>query len=265
MTRPNFDLKAEIASYWDSRADTFDDSPSHFIRPGAEEAAWQAVLRRHLPDVDRPNVLELGCGTGLITLQLIKAGAEVTAVDLGERMLGRAREKVAASFPEVRFLFADAEDPFLAGEDFDAIVCRHLVWTLPDPASAFRRWHDLLKPGGKVLIFDHHADRGGLRHRGLTALSKWLDSGRAPPAPSTSDAESPYHRLQARLPFGLGGAPAAMLAPLLSAAGFGRVEIDPIRDLRRAQRAGRRFSFTLRSLSRESYLITATRIATTRR
>lgn len=39
-------------------------------------------------------------------------------------------------------------------ESYDAITNRHLVWTLVDPAAAFREWFSLLKPGGKVLIVD---------------------------------------------------------------------------------------------------------------
>lgn len=255
----NFDLKAEIADYWDGRADTFDDSPSHFIRPGTEEAAWQALLHRHLGDLRRPRVLELGCGTGLITLQLVKAGAEVTAVDLGERMLAHARRKAVAESADVRFVFADAEDPFPAGEDFDAVVCRHLVWTLPNPEAAFRRWHAQLRPGGKVLIFDHHTDRGGLRCRLLSKMAGWLDRGPAKRPRSISDPDSPYHRLRSQLPFGVDGVAPSELAALLSRAGFAEVDIDPVPDLRRAQRAGRPLAFALRSLSRDTYLIVARR------
>ncbi|MGO7389002.1 class I SAM-dependent methyltransferase, partial [Rhizobium ruizarguesonis] len=36
----------------------------------------------------------------------------------------------------------------------DVITNRHLVWTLVDPASAFKEWFSVLKPGGKVLILD---------------------------------------------------------------------------------------------------------------
>jgi len=37
---------------------------------------------------------------------------------------------------------------------YDAIVCRHLVWTLTEPRTALTEWHRVLKPGGHLLIFD---------------------------------------------------------------------------------------------------------------
>ena len=48
----------------------------------------------------------------------------------------------------------DAENPMEPDESYDAIVCRHLVWTLTTPEQAFAEWHRMLKPGGALLFFD---------------------------------------------------------------------------------------------------------------
>lgn len=255
--RANFDLKNEIAAYWDTRADTFDASPSHWIGDGAETDAWQALLKRYLPDVPRPRVLELGCGTGIITLQLVRAGAEVTALDLGERMLRLARQKAKAAGARVEFLFGDAEDPFVAGDGFDAIVCRHLVWTLPDPAGAFRRWRVALKPGGRVLIIDQHSDRDSRYARTVRWLADRLEGDAAAATPSTRDPGSPYHHLRQMMPFGPEGVPVDTLRPLLEEAGFAVRAVDPMKRVGRARRRRSTLPQRLRSLAIERFLLAA--------
>lgn len=253
----NFDLKSQIAAYWDSRADGFDASPFHAIAPGREEAAWQALLRRHLPPVDRPHILELGCGTGVITLQLVKLGAEVVAVDLGERMLGHARAKAAKAGAKVTFMFGDAEDPFMAGAGFDAVISRHLIWTLPDPAAALGRWLQVLKPGGRTLVIDHDGRPGNPLKRAAKALAARFDRRERP---TVHAADSAYRDIRTQLPYGLHGLPAARVAELMVAAGYTGLAIDAMAGVRRAQwRKAASVADRLRVLSHQRYLIAGAR------
>lgn len=257
LPRGNFDIKAQIAAYWDSRADSFDASPFHAIGPGPEEAAWQSLLRRHLPPVERPRVLELGCGTGVITLQLVKLGAEVTAVDLGERMLNRARAKAAKAGAAVTFIFGDAEDPFLAGGGFDAVISRHLIWTLPDPAAALGRWQQALKPSGRTLVIDHDGQPANPLKRAAKALASRLDT-RA--RPTIHAADSVYQDLRRLLPYGVNGMPAGTVAVLMEAAGYSGLAVDAMAGVRLAQwRKAATLADRLRILSHQRYLVAGTR------
>ena len=56
--------------------------------------------------------------------------------------------------PYLGFCRMDAPETGFPSERFDALVTRHLTWTLPDPEKAYREWHRLLKPGGMLLNFD---------------------------------------------------------------------------------------------------------------
>ncbi|HWX46940.1 MAG TPA: methyltransferase domain-containing protein [Roseomonas sp.] len=68
-------------------------------------------------------------------------------------MLLRACAK-HAGIKDLRRFLGDAEDTREPGGHYDAVVSRHLVWTLVDPAAAFHDWFRVLRPGGRVVIAD---------------------------------------------------------------------------------------------------------------
>jgi ubiquinone/menaquinone biosynthesis C-methylase UbiE len=78
----------------------------------------------------------------------------VVGVDLSSNMAEIARRKITAAGLDARFLVGDAADPPLRRRGFDAIVARHLLWTLPDPSAALRRWTSLSRPGGLIVLIE---------------------------------------------------------------------------------------------------------------
>ena len=68
-------------------------------------------------------------------------------------MVRRAQAK-AAGRADVRFVEADASAPPLAPASYDVVVCRHVLWAMPDPAATLRRWIDLLKPDGRLVLVE---------------------------------------------------------------------------------------------------------------
>ncbi|MEM7516413.1 MAG: 16S rRNA (adenine(1518)-N(6)/adenine(1519)-N(6))-dimethyltransferase RsmA [Planctomycetota bacterium] len=75
-------------------------------------------------------VLEVGPGPGALTFQLASLGAQLTALEIDERLLGLARENLSA-FPEVQWILADA----LAGKNE---LAPELLSTLPDPGTPWK-------------------------------------------------------------------------------------------------------------------------------
>lgn len=148
----NFHLKEQIRAYWSERAKTFDRAFGHGIFSDHEFHAWQEPIRTTL-GTSPLRVLELACGTGEVTKLIHDLGHDVTALDFSEAMLEVARAKHACK-RRLRFLLADAENTMEPDQSYDAIVCRHLVWTLTEPEKTFREWRRLLKSGGKLLIYD---------------------------------------------------------------------------------------------------------------
>ncbi|MET9339374.1 class I SAM-dependent methyltransferase [Nonomuraea sp. NPDC003804] len=165
-----------IAAFWDSSADTFDDEPDHGLRDPHVRAAWARRLAGWLPGPSA-EVLDLGCGTGSLTLLLAQLGHHPTAIDLSPRMIAQAERKLSEAGFAVPLIVGDAGDPPGVGRHaFDAIVVRHLVWTLPAPDEALRRWLDLLRPDGRLILVEGRwggSDAGGSYAPGSPPLP-WL-------------------------------------------------------------------------------------------
>jgi SAM-dependent methyltransferase len=144
---------SSIAAFWDAAADSFDTEADHGLRDPRVRNAWAARLNSWLP---RPpsDVLDLGCGTGSLSLLLAQAGHRVVAVDLSPNMVDHARHKLTAAGFDAHVLVGDAASPPSLGRSFDVVLARHLLWTLPDPAATLRRWTDLSHPGGRLILVE---------------------------------------------------------------------------------------------------------------
>ncbi|MDJ1137039.1 class I SAM-dependent methyltransferase [Streptomyces iconiensis] len=182
------DSQAVITEYWDVAAAAFDEEPDHGLRTERTRAAWDALLRTWAPAAPS-DILDAGCGTGSLSALLAAAGHRVTGVDLSPRMVDRARAKLAAAGLAGRFLVGDAGAPPTGEERFDMLLCRHVLWTLPDPEAALREWTARLRPGGTLLLVE----------------GRWREAGQA---------GAPYAPGAGALPWG-GGVGAAELAACL--------------------------------------------------
>ncbi|MCF0090843.1 MULTISPECIES: class I SAM-dependent methyltransferase [Streptomyces] len=143
--------KAPSGDDWEALAATFDEEPDHGLGDPRIRAAWVGRLRRWLPG-SPGDLLDLGCGTGSLSLLAVEAGHRVTGVDASPAMLDRARAKLAGR--DAEFLRGDAAAPPVGGRRFDAVLVRHVLWTLPDPAAALRHWHGLLRSGGRMVLVE---------------------------------------------------------------------------------------------------------------
>ncbi|WP_151719637.1 class I SAM-dependent methyltransferase [Gemmobacter serpentinus] len=249
----NHDLSEDIRDYWSRRSETFDLAFGHRIAPGAEAEAWAAPMRAHLPPAPS-RVLELACGTGEVTRLVHDLGHEVTALDFSEAMLAVARAKHAGK-ARLRFLLADAQATMEPDSSHDAILCRHLVWTLTRPEAAFADWFRVLRPGGRLLIYDGDWAKpapGGVWAAKLLAL--W---DRIAPDPHYDGAMGARHAaIMAELPFG-DGLHFDGLAPMLAAAGFTAITQHSHDPIARAQRRVTGLRNRLRTRVYNRFILTA--------
>ena len=148
------ELKKEIRARWDARARTYDQSPGHGIHSHREKQAWLNILSTAMDHKKGRKVLDVGTGTGALALLLAELGHDAAGIDLSEQMLQKARYKAKQQGLNAVFRTGDAESPPFDPESFDAIVSRHLLWTLPNPEAAIKSWAGLLKPGGAIVIID---------------------------------------------------------------------------------------------------------------
>ena len=149
---------------WDAEAASFDEEPDHGLRDPEVRRAWAGRLRDWLPG-RAGDVLDLGCGTGSLSLLASEQGHRVTGVDLSPAMVALAREKLAGR--DAVFLVGDAAAPPVGEERFDAVLVRHVLWTRPDPGRALRHWRGLLRPDGRLVLVE--GVWGGIEPVGIPA------------------------------------------------------------------------------------------------
>jgi SAM-dependent methyltransferase len=137
---------------WDAEAEAFDEAADHGLRDPGVRAAWRSLLVSLVP-APPARVADLGCGTGTLSLLLADEGHAVDGVDFSPAMVTRARAK-GEGRRDVRFVVGDAAAPALVRAAYDVVLCRHVLWALPDPAAALRRWVDLLAPGGRLVLVE---------------------------------------------------------------------------------------------------------------
>lgn len=107
-------------------------------------------------------VLIVGCGTGL-DLPLLPADVRVTAFDLTPTMVHRMAARAAELGRAVDVAVMNGQQMSLADGAFDAILLHLILAVIPDPVACLREATRLLRPGGRVAMFD-----------------KWLPDGARP-------------------------------------------------------------------------------------
>ncbi len=100
-----------------------------------------------------PRVLDLGCGTGYLYLELLARGLEMTGVDLSRDMLAALEKRIPPAAPS-RLVEADVAAFLQRADDaYDGIVCSALLHHLYDYRAVLAQACRVLKPGGLLLIF----------------------------------------------------------------------------------------------------------------
>ncbi len=132
------------ASTWDARISAL----------GFEHAYRETVRRSLRPLPKAAHVLDIGVGTGALSLALAHhyPAARVTGVDLSSGMLREAHRHFQRAGVSFCAYLADASTLPLRANAFDAVVSAHLLEHLPDPNAALREALRVLKPGAPLLL-----------------------------------------------------------------------------------------------------------------
>lgn len=139
----------------------------------ANEVA-DAIIREARPSRDM-DVLDFGCGTGLVTLRLQSLVRTILGVDSSEGMLGILDEKIRTQgITNARTRFVDLDAGGRIEGAFHLLVSSMTLHHIPDTARLFRQWRELLLPGGLVCFADldaedgsFHGDNTGVFHHGF--------------------------------------------------------------------------------------------------
>lgn len=136
---PRYDLINDLQSFWLHRA-------------------WKRRLVRMASVQSGERALDVCCGTGDIAFALARAGADVTAVDFSEAMLGVANERARAhpksEIGDLKFERADAQALPFADKSFNIVTVSYGLRNLSNWEQGLREMHRVAAPGGRLLVLD---------------------------------------------------------------------------------------------------------------
>ncbi|MDR7299868.1 class I SAM-dependent methyltransferase [Haloactinomyces albus] len=140
----------EVRRFFDRIADRYDRQIGvceRLLFPGSRQWAVKHA---------RGRVIEIAVGTGL-NLPLYPAEATVVGIELSERMLQLAHERVAteALADRVELRQGDVQALPFPDASADTVVSTFTICTIPDPAAAVREAYRVLRPGGRCVLVEH--------------------------------------------------------------------------------------------------------------
>lgn len=143
---------------WDDRVEEWHE---HVVDTDAFRAIRDALLEAAAPRADE-HAVDLGAGTGFVTVPLAQRTASVLAVDISPSMLDALRGTAGREGLPVETRAADLTTLELPPESVDLVVSNYALHHLTDAdkADLVRRAHTWLRPGGRIAIADMMFGRG---------------------------------------------------------------------------------------------------------
>jgi 2-polyprenyl-6-hydroxyphenyl methylase/3-demethylubiquinone-9 3-methyltransferase len=145
-------VSAEEIAHFDKLASRWWDPdgesrPLHDLNP-----VRAAYVARHV-DLRGARVADVGCGGGLLSEALTRAGAKVTGIDLSHKVIDIAKLHLYESNLSVDYRVQSSADMAAAEpEAYDAVCCMELIEHVPDPTALVADLAAMLKPGGWLFM-----------------------------------------------------------------------------------------------------------------
>ena len=139
-------LRNEMLTRWNEKGGTYDNG-AHGIGDPAEIEAWKKLFEA-CPS--KTKHLDVGAGTGFVSLIAAECDMDVTALDWSDTMLNQAKTKAEEQNLVINFVQGVTETLPFEDAAFELLTARHVMWTLAEPEQAFREWGRVLKEGGRA-------------------------------------------------------------------------------------------------------------------
>jgi 2-polyprenyl-6-hydroxyphenyl methylase/3-demethylubiquinone-9 3-methyltransferase len=137
-------FEAAASRWWDPEGEM---RPLHELNPVRLE-----YVERSGPLTGR-DVIDVGCGGGLLAEAMARKGARVTALDMAQDLLDVAKLHASESGVRVNYLLESAEDHAAThASGYDVVTCMEMLEHVPDPAQVVTALAALAKPGGHVFV-----------------------------------------------------------------------------------------------------------------
>ena len=143
-------FKEVIIDRWENSAEGYNTYIQGEINT-FKEREWTKLILAEINN-EKLNILDIGTGPGFFSLILSKKGHKLTGIDCSKEMIEVAKKNCRKY--DCEFYVMDSHKLDFKDNTFDMIVCRNVTWTLYNPENAYKEWTRVLKPNGKLIIFD---------------------------------------------------------------------------------------------------------------
>lgn len=150
----------DTRTFWDEQAATFDDEPDHGLTDPVTRHAWATLLDSYLTN-SHCSIVDLGCGTGSLSILLAQRGHRVLGIDVSPNMVERAANKAQLDGLDIEFIAGDVQTATVPRTPYGAVVSRHLLWAVSDPEALVARWSAPLTDDGLFVAIEGVWDRAG--------------------------------------------------------------------------------------------------------
>lgn len=149
---------------WDLRARLYDVCEGSTLRRGpAKSALFRDMQGR---------VLFVAVGTG-VDIAHFPPGRRIVAIDISREMLRRAEPRRAKYAGDLKLVEADAMNLRFPDGAFDTAVTSCTFCSVPDPVRGLKELHRVLRPGGRLLMFEHVRSRHPVFGLTLDLMTLW--------------------------------------------------------------------------------------------
>lgn len=139
-----------ISEFFDRRADDY-DREYHAETPGGYALRVRREIVFNLFDQPGGKVLDVGCGPGVMTQNVLDQGAQYWGVDASPRMIEIGQSRFEGR-SDVHFAVGTAGEIVYPTGYFDAVLCIGVIDSVPDTTQAIREMLRVLKPGGTLVL-----------------------------------------------------------------------------------------------------------------
>jgi len=159
--------------FWEKQAKSYDK-----ISTKVYEEAYRVSIKKAKEILEpKQNVLEIGCGTGIITFGVADSVENITAIDISPKMIEKAKEKNKRSDKNnIDFKVADGYELPYNDEEFDVILLFNVLHMVKQPERQLKEIHRLLKKDGYLITAtDCYGDSVSLKERLLILLKNLIN------------------------------------------------------------------------------------------
>ena len=173
---------AMAEEWWDTNGNF---KPLHRLNPGRltyirdDLCAQFGRDARKIKCLEGLNIVDVGCGGGLLCEPLARLGARMTGIDPAQETIAAARQHAAAQGLNIDYRAGRVEDLAQRGDRFDAVLVMEVVEHVPDVGAFLATCAQLLRPGGRMILstINRTLKSYALAIVGAEYILRWLPVG----------------------------------------------------------------------------------------